>query len=129
MKDQKKILIIDDEPDILEFLSYNFRKNHFSVFTATDGREGLEKIQHEKPELIISDILMPRMDGIEMCNEIKKTDEFREIPLIFLTAVNDDYKVLYAMVSGADQIVSKPVRFKYLLSIVNSLLEAPIAKG
>ncbi len=117
-----KILIVDDEPDILEFLSYNFRKKDFLVITANDGKEGLERAMQESPEIIISDILMPEMDGIEMCKEIKKNIKFTTTPFIFLTAVNDDYKVLYAMSSGANQFVSKPIKFEYLLSIVNQTL-------
>ncbi|MCW3105401.1 MAG: DNA-binding response regulator MtrA [Bacteroidetes bacterium] len=123
MKALKKILIIDDEPDILEFLSYNFRKNKFNVSIANNGSEGLAKIRAEKPEVIISDILMPEMDGIEMCRELRKDTGMAAIPFIFLTAVNDDYKVLYAMTSGADQFASKPIRFEYLLKMVNNLLE------
>jgi two-component system alkaline phosphatase synthesis response regulator PhoP len=122
MKNEKKILIIDDEPDILEFLSYNFRKHNFKVIVANNGQEGLEKVRSGRPELIISDILMPEMDGIEMCREIRKDPVLREIPFIFLTAVSDDYKVLYAMTSGADQFASKPIRFEYLLKMVNDLL-------
>lgn len=123
MNYSRKILIIDDEPDILEFLSYNFRKKHFTVSTANNGIEGIEKAETEKPELIISDILMPEMDGIEMCKEIRKKIDLKSIPFLFLTAVNDDYKILYAMSSGADQFASKPIRFEYLLAIVNGMLE------
>lgn len=123
MNYSRKILIIDDEPDILEFLSYNFRKKHFAVSTANNGIEGIEKAETEKPELIISDILMPEMDGIEMCKEIRKKIDLKSIPFLFLTAVNDDYKILYAMSSGADQFASKPIRFEYLLAIVNGMLE------
>ncbi|HEX8515424.1 MAG TPA: response regulator [Bacteroidia bacterium] len=121
MKDERKILIIDDEPDILEFLSYNFRKHNFKVTIASNGLEGIDKIKSERPDVIISDILMPEMDGIEMCRAIRKT-EFKDIPFIFLTAVSDDYKVLYAMTSGADQFASKPIRFEYLLKMVTDLL-------
>jgi two-component system alkaline phosphatase synthesis response regulator PhoP len=119
----KKILIVDDEPDILEFLSYNFRKKHFDVIIANNGIEGMQKIELELPDIIISDILMPEMDGIEMCSKIKMRELYNSIPFIFLTAVNDDYKVLYAMTSGANQFVSKPIRFEYLLTLVNNLLE------
>jgi two-component system, OmpR family, alkaline phosphatase synthesis response regulator PhoP len=121
MATEKKILIVDDEPDILEFLSYNFRKKGFTVLTAENGAEGILLARTESPQLIISDILMPGMDGVEMCTEIKKTPALREIPVLFLTAVNDDYKVLYAMSSGADQYVSKPIRFEYLHNLVNEL--------
>ena len=119
----KKILLVDDEPDILEFLSYNFRKNEFNVITANNGIEGIQQAVSESPQIIISDILMPEMDGIEMCKEIRKKSGLSLTPIIFLTAVSDDYKVLYAMSSGADQFVSKPTRFGYLLALVNQLLE------
>ncbi len=117
-----KILIVDDEPDILEFLSYNFRKKDFLVITANDGKEGIARAEVEYPDLIISDILMPQMDGIEMCEKIRSNTKFNATPFIFLTAVNDDYKVLYAMTSGANQFVSKPIKFEYLLTIVNNFI-------
>ncbi len=119
----KKLLIVDDEPDILEFLSYNFRKKEFEVIVANDGLEGMQKAEQETPDLIISDILMPEMNGIEMCLKIKTIERLSTIPFIFLTAVMDDYKVLYAMTSGANQYVSKPVKFEYLLALVNDMLE------
>ena len=122
-----KILLVDDEPDILEFLSYNFRKKGFEVVIANNGIEGLEKAIAESPQMIISDILMPTLDGIEMCKAIRSMDSFYRLPFIFLTAVSDDYKVLYAMSSGADQFVSKPIRFEYLLSMVNQLMEEKAA--
>jgi two-component system, OmpR family, alkaline phosphatase synthesis response regulator PhoP len=118
-----KILIVDDEQDILEFLSYNFRKHNFAVVTAMDGEEGVIKAKQEIPNIILSDILMPLMDGITMCGEIKKNESLSTIPFIFLTAVNDDYKVLHAMSAGANQFVSKPIRFEYLLKIVNQTLK------
>src|SRR3989344_2304986 len=118
-----KVLLVDDEPDILEFLSYNFQKHGFAVVIANNGLEGILQAKDELPELIISDILMPYMDGIEMCKELRKMEEFYRIPFIFLTAVTDDYRVLYAMTSGADQFISKPIRFEYLLSMVNQLME------
>jgi len=122
-----KVLLVDDEPDILEFLSYNFQKHGFAVVIANNGLEGILQAKDELPELIISDILMPYMDGIEMCKELRKMEEFYRIPFIFLTAVTDDYKVLYAMTSGADQFISKPIRFEYLLSMVNQLMEEKAA--
>lgn len=122
-----KILLVDDEPDILEFLSYNFRKHGFTVVVANNGLEGILQAKDESPQLIISDILMPYMDGIEMCKEIRNIEQFYRIPFVFLTAVSDDYKVLYAMTSGADQFISKPIRFEYLLSMVNQLMEEKAA--
>ena len=117
----KKILIVDDEEDILTFLSYHFKKNGFSVTTAEDGVKGLLEFEKEEFDIIISDIRMPNMSGVEMCTEMKKRS--KSIPFVFLTAVTDDYKILYAMMSGADQIVDKPIKLDYLTSIVNGLLE------
>ncbi len=127
MNPDRKILIVDDEPDILEFLSYNFRKKGFIVITANNGIEGVTSAKTDLPEVIVSDILMPEMDGIEMCKEIRKISDLHHTPFIFLTAVSDDYKVLYAMSSGADQYASKPIKFEYLLSIVNKLIEEKAA--
>lgn len=124
MKTLKRIVIVDDEPDVLEFLSYNFKKQNFIVITANSGKEGIEKIYKENPDLIISDIMMPGMDGIEMCKHIRNNERFKNTPFIFLTAVNDDYKVQYAMDSGADQIASKPIRFEYLYEMALRVLDA-----
>lgn len=115
------MLIVDDEDDILLFLSYHFNKNGFDVTTALDGAIGLSEFEKKKFDIVITDIRMPNMDGIEMCTEIKKID--KSIPIIFLTAVTDDYKILYAMRTGADQIVDKPIKLDYLTIIVNRLLD------
>lgn len=119
----KKILIVDDEPDILEFLSYNFYKGDFQVYTASNGLEGIERATAEMPDIIISDILMPEMDGIAMCKELRKKQELNQTPILFLSAVQDDYQLMHAMYAGGDQYLAKPIRFNYLLSIVNSLIK------
>ena len=119
----KKILIVDDEPDILEFLSYNFRKKEFTVITAKNGLEGMRLAAIELPQLIISDILMPEIDGIEMCKAIRKIPQQSSTPFLFITAVNSQHKALYAMLSGADLYLAKPIKFEYLLPIVNQLME------
>jgi two-component system alkaline phosphatase synthesis response regulator PhoP len=119
---QQKILLIDDEPDILEFLSYNFKKSDFIVVTANNGREGIIKAAEEIPDIIISDILMPELNGIETCREIRKHEMMKSTPFVFLSALNNDYKVLNAMLSGADEYVTKPIRFEYLLSIVKRVV-------
>jgi two-component system, OmpR family, alkaline phosphatase synthesis response regulator PhoP len=122
MANQQKILLVDDEPDILEFLSYNFRKKEFNVITANNGLEGITKAQTEMPDIIVSDIMMPTMNGIELCKYIRNNSDTNLTPFIFLTALNDDYKVLHAMLSGADEFVTKPIRFEYLLAIVNRVI-------
>ena len=119
---QQKILLVDDEPDILEFLSYNFRKKEFNVITANNGLEGITKAQTEMPDIIVSDIMMPTMNGIELCKYVRNNSGTTLTPFIFLTALNDDYKVLHAMLSGADEFVTKPIRFEYLLAIVNRVI-------
>jgi two-component system alkaline phosphatase synthesis response regulator PhoP len=120
---KKKILLVDDEPDILEFLSYNFRKKEFNVSIANNALEGLKVASTEIPDIIISDILMPGMDGIDMCKLLRGKKEFDQTHIVFLTAVHDDYRFMHAMYSGGDQYLAKPIRFDYLFTIVNKLME------
>ena len=94
----------------------------FTVSTAGNGLEGIDKAEALPPAIIVSDILMPQMNGIEMCREMRKRSALQDIPFIFLSAVKDDYKVMSAMMAGATQFASKPIRFEYLLSMVNQLL-------
>lgn len=117
---KSKMLIVDDEEDILIFLSYHFNKNGFDVTTALDGEIGLSEFENKKIDIVITDIRMPNMDGIEMCAEIKKKDI--TTPIVFLTAVTDDYKILHAMRTGADQFVDKPIKLDELMDIINGLL-------
>jgi two-component system, OmpR family, alkaline phosphatase synthesis response regulator PhoP len=119
---KKKLLIVDDEPDIIEFLSYNFRKRGFDVYSAADGLEGIKAVRSLHPDIIIADIMMPRMSGIVMCRQLKSNDEHCSIPLIFLSATNDDYQVLSAMDAGADHYISKPVRVSMLAQMVEELI-------
>ncbi len=122
----KKILIVDDEPDILEFISYNLKKQGREVFTANNGELGLQSALNNKPDLIISDILMPVMNGIVMCRKMREKIELSETPFIFLSATNDDYQVLSAMDAGATHYVSKPISILALLNMVKELLSKPL---
>ena len=122
----KKILIVDDEPDILEFISYNLKKQGHEVFTANNGELGLQSALNNKPDLIISDILMPVMNGIVMCRKMREKIELSETPFIFLSATNDDYQVLSAMDAGATHYVSKPISILALLNMVKELLNKPL---
>jgi two-component system alkaline phosphatase synthesis response regulator PhoP len=122
MNVKRKILIVDDEPDIIEFLSYNFRKKGYEVVTANNGSNGIKSALSELPDIIISDILMPEMNGITMCRNLRILPGFDKIPVIFLSAVNDDYRVLSAMDAGADHYVSKPIRIEILGNMVEELL-------
>ena len=122
-KNNNKILIVDDEPDILEFLGYNLRKEGFEVHTALNGREGLEKAKEIIPHLIILDIMMPEMDGIEACDEIRKVPELSNTIIAFLSARGEDYTQIAGFEAGADDFVTKPVKPKVFVSKVKALLK------
>ena len=119
---KKKILIVDDEEDILEFLSYHFKKNGYEVFTHLDGLSALTGAYAEHPDVIISDIRMPMMDGIEMCKTLKSDATLKNIPLLFLTADDGEYVALLAHETGADFYLNKPVRIEVIVRVVNSLV-------
>lgn len=118
---KNKILIVDDESDVIEFLSYNFRKNGYEVEGAGNGMEGIAKVKSFEPDVIIADIMMPEMDGIIMCKLLKNHDLLKNIPLIFLSATQDDYQAMSAVMAG-DDYVSKPVKFSVLLPLVEKHL-------
>lgn len=117
-----KILIVDDDPDILEFLSYNFQSEGFEVIIATDGNDAISKAKANIPDIIIMDVMMPNMDGIEATNEIRKISDLSNTIIIFLTARGEDYSQLAGYDAGADDYITKPVKPKILISKVNALL-------
>jgi len=117
-----KILLVDDELDILEFLSYNLKREGFQVFTANNGREGVEKAKKNLPQLIILDVMMPEMDGIEACGEIRLIPELKNSLVIFLTARAEDYSQIAGFDAGADDYITKPIRPKLLTTKIHSLL-------
>lgn len=121
MNPRNKILIVDDEPDVIEFLSYNFIKKGYDVEGAGNGMEGIEKVKSFSPDLIIADIMMPNMDGIIMCKILKSHELHKNIPLIFLSATQDEYQAMNAGMSG-DDYVSKPIKFSVLLPMVEKHL-------
>jgi len=118
----EKILLVDDDPDILEFLSYNIKNAGYEIETAENGIEALEKLNNFKPELIILDVMMPEMDGIETCQEIRKNSSYDDIIVTFLTARGEDYSQIAGFESGADDYITKPIRPKLLISKIKSLL-------
>ena len=118
----KKILIVDDEPDILEFLRYNLRKEGYAVVTANDGKVALEVAGREKPDLIILDIMMPELDGVETCRQLRATKAFKETPIAFLTARDEDFSQITALDVGGDDYITKPVKPRVLTSRINALL-------
>lgn len=117
-----KILLVDDEPDILDFLGYNLRKEGYEVHTSGNGRAGLAVAKMVRPHLIILDVMMPEMDGMETCNEIRQIPELRNSIVIFLTARGEDYSQIAGFEAGADDYVTKPIKPKVLISRIKALL-------
>ncbi|MBI1224180.1 MAG: response regulator [Bacteroidetes bacterium] len=118
----KKILIVDDEPDILEILTYNLRKEGFIVEIANNGEEGLKKAQEVMPDLIILDIMMPQMDGVEVCRNIRSQRIFDSTLIAFLTAREEDYSQIAALDVGGDDYITKPIKPRVLMSRVKALM-------
>jgi two-component system alkaline phosphatase synthesis response regulator PhoP len=117
-----KILIIDDEEDIRELLSYNLKKEGFIVESAENGETGLAILSSFKPQLVLLDVMMPGMDGIEVCEAIRSKEGFQHTLVCFLTARNEDYSQIAGLEAGADDYVSKPIRPKVLISRIKALL-------
>ena len=131
-----KILIVDDEPDILEFLGYNLRKENFEVYTAENGVNGIKMAKKILPHLILLDVMMPEIDGIETCEEIRKEPSLKNCVIAFLTARAEDYSQIAGFEAGADDYITKPVKPKVLVSRINALLkrytpneDAPVGSG
>ncbi len=125
MKDNppaKKILIVDDEPDILEFLQYNLRKEGYEVVTASDGKQAIAVAERERPQLIILDIMMPELDGVETCRILRSRKEFADTPIAFLTARDEDYSQITALDVGGDDYITKPIKPRVLISRITALL-------
>ena len=117
-----KILLVDDEPDILEFIGYNLRKEEYQVFTENNGLSAIESAQKILPHLIILDVMMPGMDGMETCLELKKIPQLASSIIIFLTARSEDYSQMAGFDAGADDYVAKPIKPALLISRVKALL-------
>lgn len=118
----EKIVIIDDEEDIREIIGYNLKKEGFFVFTAENGIAGIELCKKEKPDLIILDVMMPGMDGIEVCENIRRIPDLSNTLICFLTARNEDYSQIAGLDAGADDYIAKPIKPRVLISRVNALL-------
>ena len=123
MAETNKILLVDDEKDILEFLSYNLKKEGFEIDTANNGKTALNKLSKFIPDLIILDVMMPEMDGIEVCEKIRENEQYDDILIIFLTARSEDYSELAGFSAGADDYITKPIKPKLLVSRVNAILK------
>lgn len=118
----ERILIVDDEPDILEFIAYNLKREGYEVFTASDGGQALQVARECSPNLILLDIMMPVHDGVEVCRQLRAMPEFQKTIIAFLTAREEDYTQIAALDSGGDDFINKPIRPKVLLSRIKALL-------
>lgn len=117
-----KILVADDEPDILEFVEYNLKKEGFDVVTANNGTSAIEIAETERPDLILLDIMMPDLDGIETCRELRSRKHFNKTIIAFLTARSEDYSQIVGFDVGGDDYITKPIRPRVLISRVKALL-------
>ncbi|MAO72202.1 MAG: DNA-binding response regulator [Flavobacteriales bacterium] len=117
-----KILLVDDDIDILEILQYNLRKSNFIVETASNGIIAIEKALKFKPDLIVLDVMMPNMDGIECCEKLRELPELENVMITFLTARNEDYSEIAGLEAGADDYIDKPIQPKVFVAKIKSLL-------
>ena len=122
MNNKVKILFADDDPDILEMISYNLEKEGYSVYTAANGEEAVEKSKEVKPDLILLDVMMPKMDGVQVCEAIRGQDLAVQPLIAFLTSRAEDYSQIAGFNAGGDDYINKPIRPKVLLSRIEALL-------
>ena len=117
-----KILVVDDEPDILEFIEYNLKREGYQVFLGSNGQEAIEKAKQVKPDLILLDVMMPVVDGIEACKSLRELPEFKTTFIVFLTARSEEYSEIAGFNAGADDYIAKPIKPRVLLSRINAIL-------
>jgi two-component system, OmpR family, alkaline phosphatase synthesis response regulator PhoP len=118
-----RILLVDDETDILEFLGYNIEREGYEVHTSNNGRDAIKKASEIRPHLILLDVMMPEMDGIETCEELRRSPEHENTLIAFLTARGEDYSQIAGFNAGADDYISKPIKPKVLISRIQALLK------
>ena len=122
MSENAKILLVDDEEDILALLKYNLEKEGFTVETALNGKEGVTKAKDMQPDLVVLDVMMPVMDGMEACVEMREIPSLKDIFIVFLTARGEDYSQIAGYDSGADDYITKPIKPRVLVSKIKALL-------
>lgn len=118
-----KVLLVDDEQDIIDLLKYNLEREGYQVTTALNGRDAIKQAKQHRPDLIVLDIMMPGMDGVEVCNQLRQMPEFKQTLITFLSARAEDYSQIAGFEAGADDFITKPVRPKVFLSKVKALLK------
>src|SRR5690625_2912496 len=119
---QQTILVVDDEQDLLDLIEYNLRKEGFDVIRAEDGVEGIRLVREQTPDLILLDIMMPKMDGLEMCRQLRQDPGTQRIPIIFLTARGDERTEVEGLDQGADDYITKPISTRKLMSRIKAVL-------
>ncbi len=122
MANNQKILVVDDESDIVELISYNLTKEGYQVYTASNGKEAIKVAKEVFPDLIILDVMMPEMDGIEACRLMRSMPEFKQVFMIFLTARSEEYSEIAGFHVGADDYIAKPIKPRALMSRINAIL-------
>lgn len=122
-KEKVKILIVDDEQDIIDFISYNLKKEGYSTIFAVNGKDAIKKAKIHLPDLILMDIMMPELDGIQACREIKEIKKLKDTPVVFLTARNEEYTELAGFNAGADDFITKPLKPRILTSRIKAILK------
>jgi len=118
-----KILLVDDEKDVLEFIGYNLKKSGYEIYTTQNGRDAIEKAKEIKPHLILLDVMMPEMDGVETCEQMRKYPDLQNTIIAFLTARGEDYSQIAGFEAGGDDYITKPIKPKVLLSRIKALLK------
>ena len=121
-KKHTRILLVDDEPDIIEILAYNLSNEGYQIETAINGRDALEKANDWKPHLVLLDVMMPEMDGIETCEQLRKNSSLSNLVIVFLTARSEDYSQVAGLEAGADDYITKPIKPKVLTSKFKAIL-------
>ncbi len=122
MSDKQTILVVDDEEDLLDLIEYNLQKEGFNVLKAEDGKEGLDMAREHNPNLVLLDIMMPKMDGLEVIEHIRDDEKLKHIPIIFLTARGDEKTEVQGLDKGGDDYITKPISTTKLISRIKAVL-------
>lgn len=129
MGKKERILLVDDEPDIIELITYNLEREGYRIESADNGRDAIEIAKEFKPDLILLDVMMPEMDGIETCAELRELEDLKNVMIAFLTARGEDYSQIAGFDAGADDYISKPIKPRVLISRIQALLRRKSSAG
>ena len=129
MPDSKNILVVEDDSDIRELISFNLKNEGYQVFEANDGEVGIDKARNNNPDLILLDLMLPGIQGLDVCRIIKSDQETKEIPIIMVTALGQEEDIVKGLETGADDYITKPFSIKVLIARVNAVLKRSIKFG